>query len=219
MVYQFTSGLNNRSSLTHNLQPYLFQDVLLWAEYQLLTLPEFASCGGMQSLLRAGMLAFMTTWINYSGRASYDFLANQLRNLLLSIPEHSSALLLWTLFVGAISVFTIDDRLWLLPKLSRTLRKLALEDWDAVRKHLESQPWVHFIHDKRAQEVWEQARAYHVGSRYLERQSSHRRHSKHSTETVVVLGGSAIGLATIIPERNSGGEAPLRFSSGAELFR
>jgi len=85
----------------------------------------------------------MTTWARSSG---YDFLARQLLHGLLSMPDHPPALLLWVLFVGAVSVFGVDDR-------------RCLEDWDTVRGYLESMPWVHCIHDERAKEVQKQAAA------------------------------------------------------------
>lgn len=159
ILYQFTSGLNGRSPMTYNLQPLPFQDLLLWVEYGLHVLPEIEPVDGLSNLLRYALLAFMTTWINSSAVATYDFLANQLRHVLLSTPGNPRVLSLWALFVGAVSVFTIDDQCWLLPMLSQLVKELDLKDWDTVREYLESLPWVRFIHDKRAQEIWKQASA------------------------------------------------------------
>ena len=164
MLYRLTSTLNSRQSVAEDLQPVPFQDTLLWIEYRLLDISVFQNPPGLESMLRHAMLAFMTGWISSYGTARYDFLADQLRQSLLSMSEESSPLFLWTLFVGAITVFTVDDHHWLVPKLSRTLRKLALQDWESVRRYLASLAWVHLIHDKPAKNIWREAslhQAYH----------------------------------------------------------
>jgi hypothetical protein len=111
----------------------------------------------------------MTTWTNTDGIARYEFLAKQLRAALLARLEKDPTLMLWAVFIGAISVFTVDDQCWLFPKLLQISEHGGLQDWDMVRKHLAMLPWVHRIHDKPAREIWKQASDYHsskMGAKY-----------------------------------------------------
>jgi hypothetical protein len=100
------------------------------------------------------MLAFMTTWIDYSSTA-YVYLAQNLHKSVYSLNGNYLELQLWILYVGAVSVFTADDHQWLLPLLSQASEGLGLENWSAVGRHLHSLPWVNFIHDSAAQKLWE----------------------------------------------------------------
>lgn len=114
-------------------------------------------------------LAFMTTLLPKYGRGhtTYTFLCARLKTVMRDFHINSGLiwdvdhilLLLWALFVNAISVFKHENRLWLSELILETCKLLGLYHWEAIHHQLCVFPWVDSIHNGPGQRAWQEAQA------------------------------------------------------------
>ena len=71
--------------------------------------------------------------------------------------EREAELVLWLLFMGAISARNRPDRIWYIVQIEKLMERLRLREWDVVKKKLEAFWWVSGLHEKAAKKAWEES--------------------------------------------------------------
>lgn len=167
-VVSFASLLNGREREGRTkLDPLSYTQTLVSLLYRLIDIaplgqPRSMSGGLYDDVARLAMLAFMTTLLPEYGRDnSSHLLSDRLESAIQDLHVTSAdtqdsgfSLLLWTLFIGGVSVLKCKDHRWLILK---TCERLDLYDWPAVRRQLCGFPWIHTLHDVPGRCLWEDA--------------------------------------------------------------
>jgi hypothetical protein len=86
-------------------------------------------------------------------------LVKELRELVFNVhmwSEREAELVLWLLFMGAISGRNGADRIWYVVQIEKLTERLRLREWDVVKKKLEAFWWVSGLHEKAAKKAWEE---------------------------------------------------------------
>jgi hypothetical protein len=153
----------NSLSTPPQLDPADFEDALISLAYRLLHLRPLNS-DAMESTVELayhlGAVALLWTVMFESGRLHrnpYTLLAESIRkavNALIAAGTGETALVLWLLFVGGISVLGFDDMPWLCCRIQCYTAVLDLKTWQSTRELLAQFPWINLIHDKPAQRLW-----------------------------------------------------------------
>ena len=179
-VISFASLLNSQEREGQTkLDPLNYTETLVSLLYRLLDFaplgqPHFMSGELYDNLAHLAMLTFMTTLLpNYAGDDSSHLLSDRLKS---AIQDHhvastdtqdsGSSLLLWTLFIGGVSVLKCKDYRWL---TLETCERLNLCDWLSVRDRLCGFPWIHTLHDVPGRCLWEDAqrRSTEISGKFL----------------------------------------------------
>jgi len=114
----------------------------------------------IQEFVCLSMLACLTTSFKIPGRIiTYSYLADRFRESCLAIiakplVREMEALELWGLMIGAISVFDIEEEIWLVRRGGTVVRGKDME-WHDVQQRLQSVMWIDCIHDKAGKKVFE----------------------------------------------------------------
>lgn len=109
--------------------------------------------GSIDELMRLCMMAYLkSVLIQIEGIGmKMTVLAEDLKAALLAQQRvHApklDELLLWTLFVSAVSVFETSDKDWLSAMMMRTVSSLGLQTWGETRAVLKSFLWINMIFD------------------------------------------------------------------------
>ncbi|KAF4780187.1 hypothetical protein HER10_EVM0010044 [Colletotrichum scovillei] len=167
----FAGILNDRvKNGRSKLNPLDYTETLISLLYRLLegepfSQPLLASEGLYGDAARLAMLAFMTGLLpnycrdNFSSSLLCTRLVEAVREL---YSKHKDArigdvsLLLWILFMSAISVLKVNDHSWLLFAIAETCDRADLRDWATVHHHLSGFPWIYTLHDAPARCLWEE---------------------------------------------------------------
>ena len=162
------------------LDPLSYTETLVSLLYQLI---EIAPLGKPRSMLGAlhddvahlAMLAFMTTLLPKYGRDESNYLLSDRLESAIQDPHVTSAdtqdsrssLLLWTLFIGGVSILKHKDYRSL---ILETCERLDLHDWPAVRRQLCRYPWIYTLHDVPGRCLWEdaQCRSTEISREFLQ---------------------------------------------------
>jgi hypothetical protein len=157
------SRLVNDASVTARpkLCGFPFHDNVLLFGYRLIS---YSPLGGprpsshLENIVHLGLTAFVVTFLRGFDRQllKLPILAELIRT---ATQQHYDAqqgqeLLLWTLFIGAASVFKQSDDAWLKPKTRQTMHNLGLQKWEDVNVILIQFPWINAVHDEAAQKLW-----------------------------------------------------------------
>ena len=167
-VVNFASLLNGREREGRTkLDPLSYTETLVSLLYRLIEVaplgqPRSMSGGPYDDVAHLAMLAFMTTLLPKYGRDDFcyllsDRLESAIQNLHVTSADTQDSgfsLLLWTLFIGGVSVLERKDHRWL---ILETCERLDLYDWPAVRCQLCEFPWIHTLHDVPGRCLWEDA--------------------------------------------------------------
>ncbi len=147
---RLTKLINAHAEKDGRLKGDIFQHVLGSIQRRLLWL-RFPQDDGWSERLRLGMLAYLTTTFQLSGRKiSYDYLSARYR-LSCQMLEASTlstsmrTLTAWLLLVGATSVFEPSEP-WLRATWNDTA--IAGENWEDAQHRLESVLWISHIQDE-----------------------------------------------------------------------
>jgi hypothetical protein len=84
-------------------------------------------------------------------------LVKKLKELVLSVQmwnERETVLVMWLLFMGAMSTRKRDDRVWFIAQIEKLSGRLGFGEWGEAKGKLEGLWWVSGLHDKRGREVW-----------------------------------------------------------------
>ena len=167
-IVSFARLLNTRERDGQTkLDPLSYTATLVSLLYRLI---EFAPLGQSRSIVgepyddmvHLTMLAFMTTLLpNFGSDSSSHLLSDLLESAIQKLHIASAdnqnsefSLLLWTLFIGGISVLKRKDHRRL---ILQTCEHLDLNDWPTVHRQLCVFPWIHALHDLPGQYLWEDA--------------------------------------------------------------
>ncbi|MCJ1269498.1 hypothetical protein MMC22_009390 [Lobaria immixta] len=167
-VVNFASLLNGREREGQmKLDALSYTETLVSLLYRLLEVaplgqPRSMSGGLYDDVAHLAMLAFMTTLLpeyshNYSSHLLSDRLESAIQDLhvtSLDTQDSGFSLLLWTLFIGGVSVLKYKDHRYL---ILETCKRLNLHDWPAVHRRLCGFPWIHTLHDAPGRCLWEDA--------------------------------------------------------------
>ena len=167
-VIGFASLLNGREREGRTkLDPLNYTETLVWLLYRLVEIsplgqPHSLSGGLYVDVAHLAMLAFMTTLLPKYGRDdSSHLLTDRLERAIQDLHVTSAdtqaselSLLLWTLFIGGVSVLKCKDHRCL---ILETCERLELHDWPAVRCQLCRFPWIYTLHDLPGRSLWEDA--------------------------------------------------------------
>jgi hypothetical protein len=145
--------------------PLDFQEMLISILYRLLNLnpPWNSSMDAIsytEQVYYLGLLAFASTIlfnIRRWKKLPYELLAAKLRHALLNMSEAASlerTALLWTLFVGGISVLRGDDLVVVMPWIRTIASSLGITHWEGAKAHLAQHPWLDAFHDEPGQRLW-----------------------------------------------------------------
>ncbi|RDW84448.1 hypothetical protein BP6252_02038 [Coleophoma cylindrospora] len=127
--------------------------------YRLLHM-QFAP-GSVDEAIRLGLLAFSSNiFLQLQNvKPPYIYLPNAFRCCLLELQlprERPSRLLLWLLFIGALSVFSDPDAdAWLKPWLQSEVQSSGVHSWRELREGLKSFLWIDIVHDKPGQRIFD----------------------------------------------------------------
>jgi hypothetical protein len=168
-IVSFTSLLNvgKREGRTM-LDPLSYTETIVSLLYRLIEVAPLRQprplLGGLyDDVTHLAMLAFMTTLLpDYAHNdSSYLLLSDRLESAIQDLhvtpaetQECVFSLLLWTLFIGGVSVLKRKDHQWL---ILDTCERLGLHDWPAVLRQLCDFPWIHTLHDVPGRSLWEDA--------------------------------------------------------------
>ena len=149
---EFCRAANIASSTNRNLDPDLYQEVMISVFYRLMRL-KFPQ-GSIDEVLRLGLLAFSTTiFLGIRGiPMQYDSLVHDLVSALRaidqSVSEIPSNLSLWLAYFARVMVFHEPEQAWLTSHLKDQLQSSNLSSCQAVRSLLKSLLWVDCLHDE-----------------------------------------------------------------------
>ena len=180
-VVSFASLLNSREREGQTkLDPLSYTETLVSLLYRLIEIaplgkPRSKSGVLCDNVAHLAMLAFMTTLLPEYGRddSSHllsDFLESAIQDLhgtSADTQDSGFSLLLWSLFIGGVSVLKRKNHQWL---ILETCERLDLHDWPAVRHQLCEFPWIHTLHDVPGRCLWEDAqrRSTHISREFLQ---------------------------------------------------
>jgi hypothetical protein len=168
-IVSFASLLNvgKREGRT-KLDPLSYTEMIVSLLYRLIKVAPLGQLRPMlgelyDDMTHLAMLAFMTTLLPEYGHndSSYLLLSNRLESAIQGLrvtyadtQAGGSSQLLWTLFIGGVSVLKRKDHRWL---ILDTCERLGLHDWPAVLRQLCDFPWIHTLHDVPGRSLWEDA--------------------------------------------------------------
>jgi hypothetical protein len=157
---------NTVSGLRPTFSSYAMHCTLLVLGYRLVRISPLSGPRPhdyLANVIHLGLAAFMVTFLRRLDRkiAEMPLLSSLARAAVDHIyndqnwGQENQEVLLWSLFLGAASVFRgVDDSSWLVPKARRTMGALGLHSWEDVQGVLGTFPWVHALHDKAGWELW-----------------------------------------------------------------
>ncbi len=155
--------LNGSGGRGGSLDGESFHSALLLLGYRLI---ELSPLGGlpptrhMEQIVHLGLVAFMASLLLGLGRthpgvpllvkitrsAAFDHVGEDIE---------SRELLLWLLVIGRVTKFSELDDLWLVRMTREAVLSLGLETWDDVLSTISKFPWVHCLHDKPGNTLWQ----------------------------------------------------------------
>lgn len=116
----------------------------------------------LHELLRLSMIAYVkSVLISFRGIGPrMTFLAEKLKAAVLAQLERADStqlpILLWALFVMAISIFEGCGEDWLRVSLVQTMSSLGLQTWSATRQVLKAFLWTDVLHGVEGMNLFEQ---------------------------------------------------------------
>ena len=152
-----------------------FHDKLLLLGYRLI---HTSPLGGprpishVEDMVHLGLTAFIITFLRGFDRQIPNIpilsdLARAAAQENFENEQENQEVLLWTLFIGAASIFRQSDDAWLIPKTARAIHALDLYTWEDVVRTLLKFPWVNAVHDKAGQALWLRSTSYYQPSSEL----------------------------------------------------
>ena len=159
LVMRKFSLLANLGTQTRMLiQPATIYETMTAVMYRLLRM-GFAA-GTLDESSRLGLLAFthhiFLQWQDM--RLPHHPLSESYRNYLQvhalgdTIPPRIS---LWLLMLGAISLFSVSDELWLADYLRRQAERCGVKTWKDGQKILKSSMWISLLDDKSGKQIYD----------------------------------------------------------------
>ncbi|CAG9983258.1 unnamed protein product [Clonostachys byssicola] len=146
------------------LYPTAFQDIVTHLTYRLLDIDSVDGCqlfGAVTTAVHRGLLAFMLTFVTQLSRQRqipYPVLKSSLMEALDHpdfINNVDPATHAWLLIVAGMHVLDKSISVtWLRPRLLEVMSVFGTTDWKFGRALLNYYPWVDFLHDESASQIW-----------------------------------------------------------------
>lgn len=139
------------------MQPATIYRTMTAVMYRLLHM-SFTS-GSLDETVRLGLLAFthhvFLQWQGIKPSFRHQF-RHAYRNYLQIHPLDTAPpqLLLWLLVIGAVSLFSISEELWLRGKLQRQIGICEANTWKKLQEMLKSFMWIPLLDEKSGEEVY-----------------------------------------------------------------
>lgn len=159
----FLASLINNAIAGHvpKMNATEFQKNTLLLGYRLVKLNHIDSRLGICSLhnrLHLGLTACLVTFLQGWDRR---IARNQLLSKMIlseaqkpfGAGQESQELLLWLLFIGAVSSCQWKNPVWV-SITKHAIHGLGIKNWEDVKKILTKFPWVNVLHDKAGQALW-----------------------------------------------------------------
>jgi hypothetical protein len=139
-----------------------FSNVLARLNYKILDLQPFSPVQPGSEFDAFCILAMQTFMISFWHTPCIQHeLFRRLHNCLIdsikTLVENGTGndeIILWSLFVGACSIFRTFDDPWFQATTLRLARQLGLKSWDDTLLFLNKFPWIPFFHEKMARKLW-----------------------------------------------------------------
>ena len=153
--------LFNMDSAALNMDPNMFQEVIVSVGYRLIRFHPF---GGpqleakLEPACHIGLVAFTTTLYLQFGRRRflrYRLVAQRLQEVIeRGLDLEDNDLMLWLLFIGGVSVLAEVSQIWLVSRIYQVTQSLDIEDWTALHKTIVRFPWINCLHDEAGKALW-----------------------------------------------------------------
>lgn len=140
-----------------------FNDKVILITYQLIQITPLSGqrlLSNFENVFHLSLLACITTIrLGFENQKPIFALLSKL--LRISCEGYSAEdrktqeLLLWSLFMGNLSVLQEQDETWLIPKIQKTVFNLDLHCWEDARQILLKFPWVTALHNTGGKALWE----------------------------------------------------------------
>ncbi|KAI1733986.1 hypothetical protein F4680DRAFT_365255 [Xylaria scruposa] len=154
---EFSQQVNRATAVNGRLPKELLLDTMVFVMYRLLYL-RFTP-GSLDEVTRIGLLAFCSgTFVQWRQVAPVpsSFLAAIFREALayLGTSDVSPQFALWMLMIGALAVFTSENKTWLRPWLRTSIMACGVDSWIGVSEILHWFPWVDILYDGPGQDLF-----------------------------------------------------------------
>jgi len=151
------------------LNGFPFHDNLLLLGYRLIYTSPLGGprpISHVENVVHLGLTAFIITFLRGFDRQIPDIpiladLARAAAQENFDNEQENQEVLLWTLFIGAASIFRQPHDAWLIPKTTRAMHALDLDTWEDVVRTLVKFPWVNAVHDKAGQALWHRSNSHY----------------------------------------------------------
>jgi len=172
---------NSNTGVGSQLNGYTFHDTIIFLGYNLVRTSSLAnprSACRLNYTVHLGLMAFLTTFLLgfCCKRQEFMLLSELARSAAqgdLDEDEQSREVLLWTLFIGGVTIFSPLDDIWLIPRIVETTLSLGLTDWGDVSQTLSNFPWVNNLHDRPGEVLWQRSRCHRSNTSELQDCVSH----------------------------------------------
>ncbi|KAL6689660.1 hypothetical protein J3F84DRAFT_391628 [Trichoderma pleuroticola] len=147
---RFCLVINSAAEHKRRLPKEILLNTMAPIMYRLLNMTFESS--SLNEAIRLVQLAFSShVFLHWQG-VTYPhlYLPERYRNCLLTLkfPNKSSPhMLCWLLVMGAISIFSPADDVWLVPWIQVNLRLCETESWNKLRHQLKQFLWIDILHD------------------------------------------------------------------------
>ncbi|SPO04195.1 uncharacterized protein DNG_06878 [Cephalotrichum gorgonifer] len=160
ILQEFSIAANRAIASGTKIPASLFVKISTSVTYQLFQL-QFDPASPLE-LLRLSMLAYIKSILMRTKVISVKmtFLEGQLKSALLlalnSPITEQLRLILWSLFISAISIFEGRDCDWIREGIAQTLDIIGLETWPLARDTLKTFPWTDILHSVEGERLFNQ---------------------------------------------------------------
>ena len=152
-----------------NFNGFPFHDNLLILGYRLICASPLGGprpISYVENLVHLSLTAFIITFLRGFDRRIPDIpilseLARSAAQENFDNEQEIQEMLLWTLFIGAASIFRRPDDAWLIPKTTQTMHALELHTWEDVVRTLVKFPWVNAVHGQAGKALWHRSTSHY----------------------------------------------------------
>ncbi|UKZ48221.1 hypothetical protein TrVGV298_002457 [Trichoderma virens] len=161
---RFCSVINSASEHKRRLPKEILLNTMAPIMYRLFNM-AFES-GSFNEVIRLVQLAFSShAFLHWQGvKYPHTYLPESYRNCLLRLKfpsESSPHILCWLLVMGAISIFSPADDVWLIPWIQVNLKLCEAESWNMLRHQLKQFLWIDILHDHLGKSIFDVANSLH----------------------------------------------------------
>ncbi|KAF6835652.1 hypothetical protein CPLU01_04122 [Colletotrichum plurivorum] len=155
-----------QAEMGSKVAPHDFQGMVISVCYRLLRFQHLEGhlLNVEQEACFTGLVAFASSLLLQFGRQRhlrYDLLSRRLKQSLFGVqfdPGFPPSAILWLLVLGGISVFEVEEHVWLLPTILELSQRMGLRDWGSAHVDLLKFPWIDAIHNGKGEALWAKSR-------------------------------------------------------------